>query len=156
MSPELENEPKKEGPPKSGLRTMVGDAQAYIKDKNFSLAELVSQKRGRDAAFEEKSSISYLKVSAFVFAVLLILAIAGGGIYWAGQKLNGSAPEPEAPKPLVQAEKEIPIEISSARDSDSFLSEWRDSFNLQLPPRGLAYVKIFNKEENKYELTKYI
>ena len=150
MSPEPENEPKKEGLPKSGLRTMVGDAQAYIKDKSFSLAELVSQKKEQSAAFEEKRSVSYLKVSGFVLAVILIISLAGAGIYWAVRTLNGPAPEPEAPKSLIPAEKEISIEVSSIRETDSFLNEWKNLFNLQLLPRGFGHVTIFSEEENKF------
>lgn len=150
MSPEVENEPKKEGLPKSGLRTMVGDAQAYIKDKSFSLAELVARRKGSEAIHESPVRGRFGRQAIYAGLAVLILVLITGGVFWLKNSLVSETPAPEAPKPFIPSAKNLTLKIPSIRNRQIFITEWEKLFNLQLLPREFADVKILDQEQNKF------
>ncbi|MBI2507110.1 MAG: hypothetical protein HYW09_00665 [Candidatus Niyogibacteria bacterium] len=145
-----EETPQSNGLKKPGIRTMAGDVQDYVKEKKLSLAGLAAIRQRREIAGGPENR-SVLRRPAYIFSAILILALLSAGIFW----LNRAAREPLAPQKtatppsLIAAGKEFTVSTENG-DKNVFLTSWRDLFNAQLLPRQFLYVKIFDKNNNKF------
>lgn len=132
------------------IRTMITDAQEYLKGGKISLVELLAQRKDQKEGLyperaRKKSRIIILGIAAF-----FVFALFSAGAFFLGGAIKAPrVEEPSSPKSLIPASMTEMITIEG-RDPKIFLQEWRLLFKKRLGPREFLAVTIFDKAQNTF------
>lgn len=148
-NPGMNDEKKNKKEAKPRIRTMITDAQEYLKGKRVSATQLLAEQSDKGGLYQRPKQ-KRLTVLVYAAAAIFIIVLLIGSAFWIVRVVSKPAIEkPSVPNPLIPTTSQEIIELESLT-SELFLQEWRVLFTRSLPPREFLQTPIFNKTRNTF------
>ncbi|MCH7883556.1 hypothetical protein IIA95_04055, partial [Patescibacteria group bacterium] len=140
----------KEGTKQPRIRTMITDAQEYLKGGKISLTQFLAQRKDQKEGLYPERARKKSRMIILGIAAFFVFALFSAGAFLLQRAVKTpSAEKPSSLKSLIPASMTEIITIEG-RDPRIFLQEWRLLFKKRIGPREFLAVTIFDKAQNTF------